>query len=275
MAIHLMLKVYQHKIINQIKSFAEPLNTFFEIDEFVYSFISNQGEFFSVSNQPEASEFYFSSNLYLSNPLIRHPQNYQEGFLFPGDINVGLEKQIMQEKFGYAVDSSFVIFKKHEEGIHKFLFNTKNKQFSLKNFYLNNHSLFHKFCIQFLNEFSSLTTVTEKYKINIGTLIGSEFHTKNLLRKEYTPDLAKKVFFLKSIGSIPMDFNLPKPFSPQEKICIEWILEGKTYKEIAEIMQLSYRTVEHYFENIKDKTGCLTKSETLENLHSLKILGVI
>lgn len=49
--------------------------------------------------------------------------------------------------------------------------------------------------------------------------------------------------------------------SERERDCIKYLLLGKTAKETACYMKLSFRTVEYYFENIKDKLGCFTKRE--------------
>ncbi len=49
--------------------------------------------------------------------------------------------------------------------------------------------------------------------------------------------------------------------SLQEKRCIQFLLLGKTSKETASAMNLSHRTVEFYFENIKNKLQCHTKKE--------------
>ena len=55
----------------------------------------------------------------------------------------------------------------------------------------------------------------------------------------------------------------PFHFSKREKECIFYMLRGKTTKQISELLNLSKRTVDYYIENIKNKTGCRTKSELL------------
>lgn len=49
--------------------------------------------------------------------------------------------------------------------------------------------------------------------------------------------------------------------SEKERECLKYLLLGKTAKETASYMKLSFRTVEYYFENIKDKFGCFSKRE--------------
>lgn len=54
-----------------------------------------------------------------------------------------------------------------------------------------------------------------------------------------------------------------KRLSERELECLFCILRGMTAKKIAETIGLSKRTIEFYTENIKNKFGCLTKTELL------------
>jgi DNA-binding CsgD family transcriptional regulator len=58
--------------------------------------------------------------------------------------------------------------------------------------------------------------------------------------------------------------------SLRERECLKLLLEGKTAKETAQDMQLSFRTVEYYFENIKNKLHCFSKRELFAYAHRLE-----
>lgn len=60
-----------------------------------------------------------------------------------------------------------------------------------------------------------------------------------------------------------LDKHLKKAssLSARERECLKHFLHGKTSKETAAEIFVSFRTVEYYFENIKDKLGCSTKRE--------------
>ncbi|MDR3503222.1 MAG: LuxR C-terminal-related transcriptional regulator [Legionella sp.] len=55
--------------------------------------------------------------------------------------------------------------------------------------------------------------------------------------------------------------------STQQKAIFEFTTQGKTTKEIARLMSLSVRTVEHYIEIIKNKLGCERKKDFYNFLH--------
>jgi DNA-binding NarL/FixJ family response regulator len=57
--------------------------------------------------------------------------------------------------------------------------------------------------------------------------------------------------------------------SQRELEVLQHLVKGKSAKIIAEILQISKRTVEHHIENIKQKTGCSTKYELIYKYASL------
>lgn len=57
--------------------------------------------------------------------------------------------------------------------------------------------------------------------------------------------------------------------------CIDLLLKGQTYRQIAGRLHLSSRTVESYIENLKVKTGASTKSELVELLMELVRLELL
>ncbi len=61
--------------------------------------------------------------------------------------------------------------------------------------------------------------------------------------------------------------NMLEVLSNREQECLRLFLNGKTAKETAIFLDISYRTVEEYFSNIKKKLGCQTKRELLSILN--------
>lgn len=53
-------------------------------------------------------------------------------------------------------------------------------------------------------------------------------------------------------------------FTQREAECMVLLLQGKTVNRIADLLNLSPRTVEFYLKNMKTKLGCRTKFELIE-----------
>jgi DNA-binding CsgD family transcriptional regulator len=58
-------------------------------------------------------------------------------------------------------------------------------------------------------------------------------------------------------------------FSRRERECLYYLSRAKTAKEISRILNVSTRTIEHYIENIKIKTGISTRTELIAYAISL------
>lgn len=71
-----------------------------------------------------------------------------------------------------------------------------------------------------------------------------------------TTALQPKQYFLKHNGE-------KYGFSKRETQCLFYMLRGLSANKISKILCLSKRTIETYFENIKNKMGCSTKSEVI------------
>jgi DNA-binding CsgD family transcriptional regulator len=54
----------------------------------------------------------------------------------------------------------------------------------------------------------------------------------------------------------------------QQMICAAYLMHSYTAKQIAKIMNLSYRTVENHIETIKQKFSCQDRSELINQLFS-------
>lgn len=63
--------------------------------------------------------------------------------------------------------------------------------------------------------------------------------------------------------------------SKRERQCLSHLLLGKTAKETASLLQISFRTVEYYFENLKDKLGCFSKRELYAHALFLEKQGIL
>ena len=77
-------------------------------------------------------------------------------------------------------------------------------------------------------------------------------------------------------GSLPL-LLLPtehqSKLTPRERECIYYLIKGKTAKEIANIFNISTRTVEAHLIQIKHKLGCNTRSQIIEKVFKEGIIS--
>lgn len=80
--------------------------------------------------------------------------------------------------------------------------------------------------------------------------------------------------FLKDCGmeTLVKKANL---LSDRERQCLKSFLSGKFSKETANDLHLSQRTIEFYFENIKNKLTCLNKREVFSVAKEMEDMGIL
>lgn len=97
-------------------------------------------------------------------------------------------------------------------------------------------------------------------------IIGVSCHTIEVIN----PDFLHLTQWLKTtdIDNPLQNYAIGKKISgteltTRELECLFYLLRGKTSKEIGKILNLSFRTVEGYIDNIKHKFNCRTKAELI------------
>ena len=61
-------------------------------------------------------------------------------------------------------------------------------------------------------------------------------------------------------------------FTRREAECMVLLLKGKTINSVADILELSPRTVEYYIKNMKSKIGCRTKFELVDLVYASEFM---
>lgn len=115
-----------------------------------------------------------------------------------------------------------------------------------------------------------LTAISIKYPWYQANHIMGVFGCSILLGYEDAPTLHEALSLLMTTGllagNLPgWDFN-GVYFDQRDKDILYLLVRGKTAKNIAKILGLSHRTIEHRLEAIKQKLGTPTKSELIERI---------
>jgi DNA-binding CsgD family transcriptional regulator len=68
---------------------------------------------------------------------------------------------------------------------------------------------------------------------------------------------------------------MSKDLTKREMECFLCLLKGRTFKEIADELNISPRTVEHYAKSLRLKLNCLSKSELFDKGIEFGLVGCI
>jgi DNA-binding CsgD family transcriptional regulator len=234
----------------KISRICAPLNIL-GISTFAYYTIENDGRFGIVSNYPEQLDFFYSEKLYLKCPYLTHPSFFRSGYAL---IPLTTDPDYLQTSQQlHKVSHLFLIMKKMQNKIEGFFFTTPELHDQKCTHILNQIDLLNKFGLYFKREAKGLIEQILSDGYNLHDAKGEAF----LLRDQCLPlsnTNTPMLQFLKKTTSL----------SRQEQECLDLFKQGNSAQAAAAILGLSRRTVEHYFENIKDKLGCNSKWELLE-----------
>lgn len=117
-----------------------------------------------------------------------------------------------------------------------------------------------------LNNLNYLTDFLDNYIISAKDLILEAKSKENrIILPDASDDKTSEKFKLKQerISLLHKDSNIPIYLSKQQSQCLSLLMQGKSAKQIAIVMNLSYRTIEHYLEKIKKILGCKSNKEIL------------
>lgn len=241
------------------------------ITYFAHVRITNDHEFSGISNNPAFIEHYLKNKYYTSD-IHRIDESKIGNFILWEAIEfTEIGEQICRESASLGVHNPFTIINKGNDwtDYYHFANNTTDKRINQS--YLANIGLLNSFIEYFTEQVNLSRSLSSAYRFtfNMNAPITSPIMT-NFGNDTLIYDKAN--FF--------QDIKLqkkPKPLqvadvdlSKRQNEILRLVIFGKTIKEISKILDLSPRTVEHYFETIKTKFNVYSKSELIakpSNVH--------
>lgn len=270
-------EIVQNYIIkdsNKIKKTTKPLKDHFGIGYFTYHQIDNQGRYTVLVDRPDWAEHYINKKIFLNDPYLRHPDVYESGLCLVDDFGSEDYKQLVMKegKTHLDMDMAVILIKKQTDRVEFFGFSGNKKNCCLQNLYLNNTALLHSFASHFKQNLCSTLKRMSEEANSLLELKGRDF----LIDVPISPKVTEssKLAYLKDLG-LKSHAEKAIKLSAREKECIKLLLEEKSAKESAIELGLSPRTVEFYFENIKNKLVCENKREVYRLGKTFRKLGIL
>ena len=119
--------------------------------------------------------------------------------------------------------------------------------------YLNNLNIFKKFNLYFENQIASI-----RNKINQNPLPEDQFSEFTNL---WDLTFRQNNFIEQTLPATFYSLESKIQITPREKEVLFWYIKGKTSDETAKLLNVSRRTIERHFENLREKFGCFSKSQ--------------
>lgn len=269
-----IIKNYIIKHSNQISKTTKPLHDHFGIEYFSYHRIDNTGKYTVLVDRPDWAEHYVNEKIFLNDPYLRHPSVYQPRITLIDSYGSEKYKKLVLNagKKVLNIDIGAILIQKNADYVEFFGFSGNKKTSYLEHLYLNHSQLLTSFAAHFKNELGFILTQMEEEAYSLIDLKGQDFVCNQSIYPEI--DFTALLAYYKEIGMHEEVKKIQK-LSIREKQCLKLLIEDKSAKETAIVLGLSRRTIEYYFENIKNKLSCWNKQEILQITKTLKNMGLL
>lgn len=241
------------------------------------TFISqlHDGTRMCLSNKPKwVEEYYnlklFQSSLFESTPNEMKP-NYQ---LWIGDYDLDVYHH---GKLYYKTCDAISITEPHSTGCEHYIFSAHVDNKWLMPHLINNMDILFHFIMYLKDKGKHLFEKSSKSGVKVQEALLNPARVDPVIDKFTLENLKlQQSEFIAQTPIEKMIIEMSKgdsiKLSRQEIICLTHLNHNRTAKEIAVIMQISYRTVEAYLENIRLKLRCESKSALIEKIKTNKYL---
>ena len=221
-----------------------------------------------LSTHPQAAELMFNENHHLNAICFKHPEKYEFDYALwdTADSRYACFElgETIKEKYDVAHFLNYVVRNKNYTEVFSFagsFFNTE-----LNNIYQNQQQIFKHFSHYFWDKAELLLKAAEKQRLYIPyansliDILDDAFFENNKIQLNNFLAQTK-------INNIHLTGNFSGiSLTNREALCIEPLLAGCSYKQIAKLLNISPRTVESRLEQLRYKLGCDRKQDLINTL---------
>lgn len=266
---------YIIKHSNRIQKVTKPLRELFGVTYCTYHRIDRDGKYTVLLDRPDWAEYYVSKNFYEHDPFLRNPDVYQSGACFIESFGTPEYKESVfrDGKTFFNADTAIILIEKQEDGVSFFGVTGENASCDLRKLSLNHLPILQAFHSHFASELDTILHEMQQGAAPLAQLKGKDYFCKTPIHPTIAPEAHLQL--LKSLGLADY-YRKARLLTKRERDCLILLLDGKSIKETASQLGLSYRTVEHYFENIKAKAGVQSRSALFtfaRKLQTFSLLG--
>lgn len=248
---------------NDVKEICEPLFAKTCVRYFYHTRYYNDGTCYSLDSNTEWYKYFYSKDYYPTlDQLQKLPAIYYE--LFENYNSEGAAEARDQ----FKLDHFFAIYHVAPNYVDMFGMAADKDSRGVIDFYFKNLDILHQFIAYFKDRAQNLITAADKKEnklilpkfLNCSIQESSGFLTEDIIQ----PDKEELRHCLLPKKCQVIFNNINSFISKRELECLYNLLQGKSAKESARILNLSHRTVETHLENIKARFGILNRSQIIE-----------
>lgn len=247
------------------------------ISYFAHVNVNNDGEFSALSNNAAFTEHYLNAEYYNADIHLAGSNKFGRYIIWDMIERCGLSEKMHIDASQFGVRHTFTIIKENPHGKDYYHFATHKPGRSINQVYLANLDLLEIFIEYFKETIHQSKQLVSAYDLKFDIDLNAKGYTVkeasvlNKLQKS-------RQLFQNSLHAVNQKeyFDATSLISPdsflvsnREWECLQWLIRGKNAPEIAQLLEISKRTVEKHLSNVKTKLGCETLFELGYKLHDI------
>jgi hypothetical protein len=218
-----------------------------------------------LTNNAQWIDHFYKNELYKSVGAVDIEHLLPKGYFLWSELNSD-DPVYSQGKESFNIDNGISFVVKRKDVTYLYIFASTRENTQINNFYIRNIDLLKRFILYFNDKASALMKLAEKNKIYLPEkqIIlpdkSKQVHVSQAEREKFYKSTCIEKYYLLSESD---DLYLTK----KQAECVAYLIEGATAKQCANALNISYRTVESYINDIKNRiyefTGKRFTKETL------------
>lgn len=240
---------------------------------FNYLKIYKDGSRDLLTNNPQWIEHFYKNALYKSSGALDIEYFLPKGYFLWSELN-NEDPVYAQGRENFNIDNGLSIVMKQKDATILYIFASTRENHKINNFYSRNIDLFKRFILYFNDKGSDLIKASEKNRIILpdNQIVPSAKARSPIFSEKKRIDFFKKTEIERFFISEKDDSVY---LTRREAECVAYMLYGSTAKQTAKSLNISYRTVESYINQAKEKLELSSKEELIEFLYGSGVHDVI
>lgn len=282
-----------YRYYKSIHKYCQPLFRTLNFTAFSYALISKDGRNFVLCSNPEHYERYYLDGVFIKDPCCNRAQTHLQNVnVWAAILNRNDPEQlsVYEQQIKDNMYNGICIKVNTDFGYETYDFATNIKDSAILNKWLSHLHLLKTFIAAFKLKYDKIIEKNRDNFIFLPDYIGEDFFSEPNIIVTATEEMTNEAY---EAYPVPANYSIEFAtkihssvtergkhsllISGQEIIltqreydCLACVLAGKTAKETADELLLSYRTVENYLETVKQKTSSRSKLELLSKIGKLK-----
>lgn len=241
------------RLAEDVKRICQPLFSSLGITYMDYARFSHKDKkALIICSDPTYVDFFLNHDDYKGGPNQVLKPGYHLWNEYINENFLGVARNLFHHSHGLTI---LTPFKDYDEVVN---FATHHDNAQINDFYLNHQALINKFICYFRDQASEILALAKKHQFDLSHKIPE----KTLILPDDPYIQIEKQLFSNNNCVVTLDNKMVK-LSKREAECLLYLNQGLSSKKMAQILDISPRTIEAHIDALKQKLGCRSRLEVI------------